>query len=251
MLEKASFKLQINWGLIGFVFGIFALSLVTCAAWFAGLPLLGHSLAVEWLIFAGVLTAALVWWINSVWHNIGFPARVSVGVVIAVSVLFLGVGIVANPVVVDGVVYVKGSQTYKEVAYASGLAEDLLTLGSMDRFLSDSTAEAWNQSKDIEKAQIESAEISAKYGKTVQAREIPAGALGPPTTSTMAAAYEMSKALEFRLSLLELGTDKEITELQDRRTSFVNTWKQAGQELGSAAEELNIPLNVDGGPREA
>lgn len=249
--QSAGFRLQVNWGLVGVLAGVFALALTTCAAWFAALPLLGNPLSIEWLIFAVALTGALGWWASNLWRGFSDKARVAMVSLMGLSSLFLVVGVVANPVVVDGVVYVKGSQVYNEVTYANGLADDLLTLGGMDVFLTDTTAQAWNRSADIEKAQIEAAEISNKYGKIVQDRAIPAGPLGPPTTSTMAAAYEMSKSLELRLALLDTGSDEEIDQLVESRNTFVQSWKQAGQELGSAAKELNIPLSVEEGPREA
>lgn len=246
---KAVFSRQ-NMRLFAWVVATWASAVFTAAAWFAGLPVVGQKLSFEWLVLALAATLFTGWLITFRWSQWGGFLRTASLTGVVLATVFLVLGVTVNPVVVNGKVYSVTSDVYKQVQYADDIAQDLTTLRSMDRLLAASTSEAWARSDELKDSLEQSNAIAQKYRDRVDASQVPAGALGPPTTSTIAAAFAMSRALESRIDLLEAGTEEFDDKVAEQRSLFAQEWTRAGQELGAAAEELNIPLTVQEGPAE-
>lgn len=236
-----------RWSSVGVVAGCVLLFASLAVGLAVGGPVLGHPgrPIVALGGAAGVGVAAL--WVTKAWAGARRVLRAVTAVVTALLCVTFTVGTVADPVVVDGRVYLSTSPQARSVTLMGQIRTDLLALADADRYLTYDAAQAGAHYQEYAHVRDRLLEMSARYA---QATEDPSAwpdpKFGPVLESAAAASFWAAQAVESKLEVIDAGSARAQQELTARRAAYAEAVILAGQQLQALSAELGLPLTQMG-----
>lgn len=213
--------------------------------------MLGHGWRPGYLLGGLLISAGAIFAASRGWAQAPRKVRTPTGVISAVLLAAFVIGTVNNPVFIDGKLYLSSSSTVKKSNFAVHLRNDLYTMRDLDALLALSTEDAWAKQSQLEPGRSKALAIGTRYSGMLDAGTVPDEAFVAAARDAEAAAFSEAKALQDKESLVKQDDASIADDLATSRADFANSLIASGQELGDAADKLNIPLNTQQtGPKE-
>lgn len=221
-----------------------------CVGVGVGGPVLGHSgrPLVALAGAAGLGIGLLL--VGKGWRAGGRHLRVVASALALLLASSFVVGVLTNPVVVDGQVFLSTSVKARSFRLIQDVRSDLLELADYDRYLTYDEADAGAHFDEYEPLTDRLKVMSEKYATMTESVDaLPDERFAPVIEQAKAASYWAYRATLSKVETLEADNAKSEADLADARSSFASSLLASGQALQSVATSLNLPL-TSMGPHE-
>lgn len=216
----------------------------------SGLPLLGSSWDFRVVAACVVVLAGAGAVARAVWSAARAAVRYSAAAVAALLIAALCVGVVSDPVVIDGRVLLATSKEGKAAQLSDEVYRDLRRVADFDTLLAASLEDARANVSAYDPAHDELIKVSAKYAK-MPPEDLPDPAFGAVVESMKSATYWAAKAMQSKRALIDAESTRAQSDLATQRAAFTDNWLAAASQLRAATEALGIPYSRDlEGPHE-
>lgn len=212
-----------------------------------GGPVLGHPGRPVVALAGAAGAGAGVLWFTKGWRGAGRRLRALTAASCALLCATFTVGVISDPVVIDGQVYLATSREARSVELMRQIRVDLLALAEADRYLTYDPAQAGAHYAEYAGVRDRLLEMSSRYASL---SEDP-GAWPDPRFAdvlehTTAASFWAAQAMESKLEVIDAGSARSTQELGTRRAAYAEAVIQAGADLQGLAAELDLPLTQMG-----
>ena len=204
----------------------------------------------QWYLLGGVaaVTASGTLALRRGWNRSPNKIRVPGVVFVVLASAALIVGVLSDPVVIDGRVYSSTSMEARSVRLAEEMSADLERMAVLDELLVADLATARSQVSLYEPAVAELVKMSDKWANRT---DVPDPAFAGVVDGLKTTAYWQAEAMTSKAALIEEADDRTETDLETQRATFTNNWIAVSQQLNEVGIALGIPTNDQtGGPHE-
>ena len=229
-----------------------AASLIFCTTLAFAAPVLGHGWEPTWLAVGVVLFSLLVRisYVRAQLLRTG-PKKVKRQTLLISLIVFLltssfAVGVLTDPVVVNGHIVANTSATAKSVRYVEKMRDDLYTMRSLDSKLAVSDAQTWAKSSELTSGSTKAQDIATYYKTMLDTTDLPDGALVEPTKHTITTAYTLAHGYDLKTQILRASTnDPKLQEqLASTRSTFAAELTTSGASLTEATDALGFDIDL-------
>jgi hypothetical protein len=228
---------------VGLVAGGAGVFLSLAVALGAGAPVLDHDAHAGYLIGGLVGAAACGWVLSRGWPGAVRTVRWATSTVVALLTVCFALGVLTNPVVVDGRVFLATSPEAQQYRLMNQVYADLLRLRQIDVYLDYDAAEAGARHNEYPPIVAEIGAMSARYA-TYTLEDLPDPRFVDTITAMKSATYFAHKGLETKTALLNQPDSKLEADVEVYRADFAEQYLQAGRALNFLSADLNIPYTT-------
>jgi hypothetical protein len=218
-----------------------------CVGVGAGLPVLTHPFRATPTVWAAaaVLAAAAV--AARSWGSARRRLRRFAVVIVALLLGALLVGVLTNPVVVGGHVYLSTSRQARDYRQLISIRNDLYTVADTDRYLTYDDADAGAHFNEYPTVTAQLEAMSNHYVLLSESpQQLPDARFEQTITDTKAAVYWAFEAMTLKQQLLTQEDTQTEADLATDRAEFAQALLAAGHDLNLLASELDLPLSSTG-----